>query len=68
MTGIGPIPPSTAIFSYYSAANGQVSSTPLPTPLSEASAKSTSSIVPTSSPRNGDMGGHLIPGDGRDDE
>jgi type II secretory pathway pseudopilin PulG len=40
MTGIGPIPPSTAIFSYYSAANGQVSSTPLPTPLDETSAKS----------------------------
>jgi type II secretory pathway pseudopilin PulG len=40
MTGIGPIPPSTAIFSYYSAANGQVSSTPLSTPLDETSAKS----------------------------
>lgn len=40
MTGIGPIPPSTAIFSYYSAANGQISSTPLPTPL-EGNAKST---------------------------
>jgi hypothetical protein len=40
MTGIAPIPPSTAIFSYYSASNGQVSATPLPTPLSETSAKS----------------------------
>jgi Tfp pilus assembly protein FimT len=41
MTDVGPIPPSTAIFNYYSAANGQISSTPLLTPLSETSAKST---------------------------
>lgn len=41
MSGVGPIPPSTAIFNYYSAANGQVSATPLPTPLNEANAKST---------------------------
>jgi Tfp pilus assembly protein PilW len=40
MTGVAPIPPSTAIFSYYSSANGQISSTPLPTPLSETSAGS----------------------------
>jgi hypothetical protein len=33
MTGIVPIPPSTSIFSYYSAANGQISPTPLTTPL-----------------------------------
>lgn len=39
MTGVSPIPPSTAIFSYYSTSNGQVSATPLATPLSEASAK-----------------------------
>jgi hypothetical protein len=40
MTGVAPIPPSTGIFSYYSSANGQISSTPLPTPL-EAAAAST---------------------------
>jgi Tfp pilus assembly protein FimT len=39
MTGVAPIPPSTAIFNYYSATNGQISSTPLPTPL-ETNAKS----------------------------
>jgi Tfp pilus assembly protein FimT len=38
MTGVAPIPPSTAIFSYYSATGGQISSVPLPTPL-EANAK-----------------------------
>jgi Tfp pilus assembly protein PilW len=40
MTGVAPIPPSTAIFSYYSAANGQISSTPLPTPLETTTAAS----------------------------
>jgi hypothetical protein len=40
MTDVAPIPPSTAVFSYYSAINGQISSTPLPTPL-ETNAKST---------------------------
>jgi hypothetical protein len=40
MTGVGPIPPSTAIFNYYSAASGQISSTPLTTPLDKTSAPS----------------------------
>ncbi len=40
MAGVAPIPPSTAIFSYYSATNGQISSTRLPTPL-ETNAKNT---------------------------
>lgn len=41
MTGVEPIPPSTAIFNYYSSTNGQISSTPLPTPLSKTDAAST---------------------------
>jgi hypothetical protein len=41
MTGVGPIPPSTAVFNYYSSANGQISSTPLVTPLSKTDAGST---------------------------
>jgi Tfp pilus assembly protein PilW len=38
MTGVGPIPPQTSIFSYFSSANGQISSTPLATPLDAAGA------------------------------
>jgi Tfp pilus assembly protein PilW len=33
MAGVAPIPPSAGIFSYYSAANGAVSTTPLQVPL-----------------------------------
>lgn len=40
MTGVGPIPGNPAIFNYYTATNGQISSTPLSTPL-EANAKTT---------------------------
>lgn len=40
MSGVTPIPPSAAIFNYYTATNGQISSTPLPTPL-ETNAKAT---------------------------
>jgi Tfp pilus assembly protein FimT len=39
MSGVSPIPPSTAIFSYYAAGNGQISSVPLATPLTETTAK-----------------------------
>jgi Tfp pilus assembly protein PilW len=38
MTGVGPIPPSAAIFSYHSSANGQISATALLTPLETAAA------------------------------
>lgn len=40
MSGVGPIPPQTGIFSYFSATSGQISSTPLPTPLTAAGAAS----------------------------
>jgi hypothetical protein len=41
MTGVSPIPPSTAIFTYYAYSSGAVSEVALPTPLSEADAART---------------------------
>jgi Tfp pilus assembly protein PilE len=41
MTNLSPTSPSTSIFSYYSYSNGEVSATPLPTPLESANAKRT---------------------------
>lgn len=41
MTKISPIPPSSSIFSYLAYSNGQVSATPLTTPLVAAGAAST---------------------------
>lgn len=45
MTKISPTAPSTSIFNYYSYSNGEVSSTPLPTPLSETNASLTSQVT-----------------------
>ncbi len=64
-TGIGPTAPSTDIFSYYDYSGGQVSSTPLPTPLSAADAARTVQVgvaftaAPSSTPvvdENGPVG------------
>lgn len=41
MTNISPTSPSTSIFSYYSYSNGEVSATPLPTPLISTEAERT---------------------------
>lgn len=38
LTDIGPVPPSSSIFSYYAYSNGTLSTTPLETPLSIANA------------------------------
>lgn len=38
LTDVGPTPPSSSIFSYYSYTNGTLSTTPLETPLSAANA------------------------------
>ena len=41
MTNLSPTSPSTSIFSYYSYTNGEISATPLPTPLSSTDAERT---------------------------
>jgi type II secretory pathway component PulJ len=62
MTGVAPIPPQTAIFSYYSSSNGQISSTPLATPLNAAGAATAIlvnvgiSSAPTAKKRNSNPG------------
>lgn len=38
LTDVGPVPPSSSIFSYYAYTNGTLSTTPLETPLSAANA------------------------------
>lgn len=44
MTKISPTAPSTSIFNYYSYTNGEISATPLPTPLSETNASLTAQV------------------------
>jgi Tfp pilus assembly protein PilW len=44
MTKVSPTAPSTSIFNYYSYSNGEVSSTSLPTPLSETNASLTAQV------------------------
>jgi Tfp pilus assembly protein PilW len=45
MTKITPTPPSTSIFSYYAYSNGEISPTPLTTPLSESNASLTAQVT-----------------------